>query len=200
MPKKPKRVKEAKKHPGWGSSSLRRNEYATKDPETGLIKSKGRARIPRQSEIKADSTAQKARQQENDRLDEEAGLISGYVHENTLSKPFGGTKAKAGVIGDFRKPSGGVRSHKMRKKIRYNRKNPPPLPKAPREPLGDLRIQILARDSYTCRYCGSRVGPFHVDHVVPWSKGGPNTVENLVTACKFCNLRKGTKIWVPKPL
>lgn len=70
-----------------------------------------------------------------------------------------------------------------------------------REPIpAYLRRRILARDDNACRYCGSMDGPFHMDHVMPVSKGGPTTQGNLVTACETCNLRKGADYWKPNPL
>jgi hypothetical protein len=65
----------------------------------------------------------------------------------------------------------------------------------------DMRNDILLRDNYTCRYCGTRRGPFHIDHVYPSSKGGETTLDNLVTACKKCNLKKSDKVGIwPKSL
>lgn len=54
------------------------------------------------------------------------------------------------------------------------------------------RFEILKRDGFRCRYCGSTplAGPLHVDHVVPSSKGGTDDPENLLTACSTCNLGK----------
>lgn len=56
-----------------------------------------------------------------------------------------------------------------------------------------LRFQVLRRDGFTCQYCGRRAPEvkLHVDHVVPWSAGGGNDLENLRTACDVCNLGKG---------
>ena len=53
----------------------------------------------------------------------------------------------------------------------------------------DLREQVLARDRYTCAYCGGLAG--QVDHVVPLAKGGSNALTNLVAACRRCNNPKG---------
>lgn len=64
-----------------------------------------------------------------------------------------------------------------------------------------LREQVLKRDGYRCRYCGSTESPFHLDHVYPVSKGGETTIDNLVTACVKCNLSKHNKIGIwPVPL
>ncbi len=52
---------------------------------------------------------------------------------------------------------------------------------------------VMLRDQFTCQYCGS--APAHnelnIDHVIPRSQGGADSWENLVTACRPCNLRKG---------
>lgn len=59
-----------------------------------------------------------------------------------------------------------------------------------------LRYEILRRDGFKCRYCGRKSDEvaLDVDHVVPSSLGGPDTPTNLVSACKDCNLGKGTSI------
>ncbi len=56
------------------------------------------------------------------------------------------------------------------------------------------RREIFIRDNYTCQYCGVRTRELTLDHVIPRSKGGPHTWENLVSACKTCNHRKGGKM------
>jgi 5-methylcytosine-specific restriction endonuclease McrA len=57
------------------------------------------------------------------------------------------------------------------------------------------RRGILSRDHYTCQYCG--VMPprkaLTIDHVLPRSRGGKTTWENVVTACQKCNGRKGCR-------
>lgn len=53
------------------------------------------------------------------------------------------------------------------------------------------RAQILDRDRRTCAYCGSRAST--VDHVMPQSRGGRNTWDNLVAACGPCNNRKADR-------
>jgi len=65
-----------------------------------------------------------------------------------------------------------------------------------RLPIATLRLSrrnILLRDKFTCQYCGCRppVSDLDVDHVTPRSRGGLSTWQNLVTACRACNLRKG---------
>lgn len=55
------------------------------------------------------------------------------------------------------------------------------------------RRGILVRDRETCQYCGGQPGRPHltVDHVLPRSRGGETTWENVVAACRDCNHRKG---------
>lgn len=57
------------------------------------------------------------------------------------------------------------------------------------------RRTVLARDRYTCQYCGTQPGKdrLTVDHVVPRSLGGTTAWENVVTACGPCNRRKGNR-------
>ncbi len=61
-----------------------------------------------------------------------------------------------------------------------------------------LRFRILLRDGFRCGTCGAspleKAGTeLHVDHVVPWSKGGETVPENLATKCSRCNLGKGNE-------
>lgn len=54
------------------------------------------------------------------------------------------------------------------------------------------RQRIFKRDNHECVYCGS-VKQLTLDHVIPKSRGGKNTWNNLVTCCFTCNLKKGNK-------
>lgn len=55
------------------------------------------------------------------------------------------------------------------------------------------RSMIYMRDGNKCQYCGSTKN-LTIDHIIPRSKGGGNTWENLVTACHSCNTHKGDKL------
>jgi 5-methylcytosine-specific restriction endonuclease McrA len=55
------------------------------------------------------------------------------------------------------------------------------------------RRAVFARDSWTCQYCGSRSN-LTVDHVIPRSKGGSSSWENIVASCAPCNRRKGDRL------
>ena len=54
------------------------------------------------------------------------------------------------------------------------------------------RREVLRRDRYTCQYCGSTKN-LTLDHVIPRSKGGKHSWDNVVTACERCNSRKGDR-------
>jgi len=55
------------------------------------------------------------------------------------------------------------------------------------------RRALFARDGHRCQYCGSGAR-LTLDHVVPRSRGGASSWENVVTACAPCNLRKGDRL------
>ena len=52
------------------------------------------------------------------------------------------------------------------------------------------RSMIYKRDDNECQYCGSKTN-LTIDHVIPRSRGGEDTWENLVTCCASCNSKKG---------
>ena len=56
------------------------------------------------------------------------------------------------------------------------------------------RKAVLARDSWTCQYCGCQRSGLTVDHVIPRSRGGKSNWENIVAACGPCNRRKGNRL------
>lgn len=55
------------------------------------------------------------------------------------------------------------------------------------------RRVVLARDDHRCQYCGSR-SHLTIDHVIPRSRGGNSSWENIVTSCAPCNSRKGDRL------
>ena len=63
----------------------------------------------------------------------------------------------------------------------------------PRARVKLTRREIFTRDHHTCQYCGNTGGDLTVDHVLPRSRGGLHTWDNVVTACRSCNHRKGGK-------
>lgn len=65
-----------------------------------------------------------------------------------------------------------------------------------RLPSRSLRLNrhtIFARDGHSCQYCGRRLpsAQLSVDHVIPRSRGGQTTWDNVVCACIVCNIKKG---------
>jgi hypothetical protein len=67
--------------------------------------------------------------------------------------------------------------------------------KAGRDPSLRLRFRVLLRDNFACKQCGSSPAKhpgieLHIDHILPWSKGGETTIDNLQTLCSNCNLGK----------
>lgn len=61
-----------------------------------------------------------------------------------------------------------------------------------------LRHEVFRRDNYRCRECGAtnKETTLEIDHIVPVSKGGSNSLSNLQTLCKKCNRAKHTRTWV----
>jgi 5-methylcytosine-specific restriction endonuclease McrA len=57
------------------------------------------------------------------------------------------------------------------------------------------RKNILIRDGYVCQYCGEQFvsGELELEHVIPRARGGLSTWENLVAACRDCNVRKADR-------
>ena len=66
--------------------------------------------------------------------------------------------------------------------------------RVPRMILRPTRANILLRDEETCQYCGKHSRDLTLDHVVPRSRGGQSTWENLVACCRACNGRKGNRL------
>lgn len=64
-------------------------------------------------------------------------------------------------------------------------------------PLG-MRFKVLSRDRFKCVLCGDTPATnpgcvLHVDHILPWSKGGATAPDNLRSLCKSCNLGRGNR-------
>ena len=59
------------------------------------------------------------------------------------------------------------------------------------------RYNIMKRDNFTCQYCGAKSPEvqLEVDHMIPKSKGGQDTPDNLITACINCNRGKRDSVY-----
>ena len=68
--------------------------------------------------------------------------------------------------------------------------------KIPKVTLKLNRISIYSRDDYTCYICGKTFGEskLSIDHIVPLSRNGKNSWENMISCCKPCNWMKGDKL------
>lgn len=78
-----------------------------------------------------------------------------------------------------------------KKKVKYEPENNRTIP------LG-IRLEVLARDNFRCVYCGKSpstdIGTkLHIDHILPFSKGGKSILENLQALCLDCNLGKSDR-------
>lgn len=62
----------------------------------------------------------------------------------------------------------------------------------PQKRVAFTRFNLFLRDEFCCQYCGAK-GDLTFDHVVPRSRGGITSWENVVAACSTCNLRKGAR-------
>ena len=64
---------------------------------------------------------------------------------------------------------------------------------------GKLRLFIMERDDYTCKYCNNSTKKepnllLEIDHIIPVSKGGCTVEDNLQTLCWRCNRKKSNKL------
>lgn len=68
--------------------------------------------------------------------------------------------------------------------------------RVPRRTVKFSRLNVLLRDNHTCQYCAEKLprAKLNLDHVIPRSRGGTTTWENIVTSCHECNRRKGGRM------
>lgn len=65
--------------------------------------------------------------------------------------------------------------------------------RVPFKELPLTRRNVFQRDRHTCQYCAYKGEQLSIDHVIPRSRGGQDTWENVITACIRCNVRKGNR-------
>jgi 5-methylcytosine-specific restriction endonuclease McrA len=82
-------------------------------------------------------------------------------------------------------PGGAIRLPRVIVLLGYDR--------VPRRHVRYSRLNIFARDKFTCQYCGGKPhrSQLNLDHVIPRSLGGRTTWENVVCSCVDCNRQKG---------
>jgi hypothetical protein len=74
-----------------------------------------------------------------------------------------------------------------------------PRKRTPRDVNWRLRARVLIRDACLCQMCGASPAKnpdvvLHVDHIMPWTKGGETVEDNLQTLCSVCNIGKSNLI------
>lgn len=90
-------------------------------------------------------------------------------------------------------------THREKVRARVNRRRARKLASEGTHTAQQIQEQ-LKRQKHKCYYCQKRLQKqkgryvYHVDHIVPLSKGGSNDISNLVIACPFCNDSKGAKL------
>lgn len=65
--------------------------------------------------------------------------------------------------------------------------------RVPYRPVPLTRRNVFQRDGHRCLYCGRGDGPLSIDHVLPRSRGGRDSWDNVATACMPCNVRKADR-------
>ena len=65
--------------------------------------------------------------------------------------------------------------------------------KIPYKEIPLTRRNLMYRDHFSCQYCGVKTTDLTVDHVIPRSKGGTDTWDNVVASCQRCNVKKGNR-------
>ena len=55
------------------------------------------------------------------------------------------------------------------------------------------RRNLMYRDHYSCQYCGTKTTDLTIDHVIPKSRGGSDSWENVAASCQECNVKKGDR-------
>lgn len=66
----------------------------------------------------------------------------------------------------------------------------------PQEKPAFTRFNVFLRDKWTCQYCATKFKTHELtfDHLIPRSRGGLTTWENILAACQYCNLLKGNML------
>lgn len=104
-----------------------------------------------------------------------------YDFSDWLSLPVRDVDDGLPIIG------GEIRVPRVLHLLRYER--------TPRAVVRLTRRNLMLRDQFQCQYCAKRPTQrdLNVDHVMPRSRGGADSWENLVVSCRFCNLKKGRR-------
>lgn len=127
-------------------------------------------------------------------------LSNPKIHYNTYKQRFGGWQNACLRFVEY-KMGGDIEIDEGRKEIEgkqdkgRERKELSYKPGDTRSIPVSVRLKVLRRDKFRCVFCGrspaTDIGvKLHLDHIVPFSKGGKSTQDNLQTLCQDCNLGK----------
>ena len=113
-------------------------------------------------------------------------IYPSFITFGTYFNRFGSWKK---AIEEFIKYSNGelkIKKEATTRKVRKNINN-------------SLRYDIMKRDNFKCQYCGASPAKdsdveLQIDHIIPVSKGGDNSIDNLKTICNHCNIGKYNKL------
>jgi len=121
---------------------------------------------------------------------------------NTFARRFGGWRASLEKFIEYINNDENIVSKNEEKKnadlvqtIEFTGNNAEFKSKTSRETNLRLRFKVLQRDNFKCCACGASPAKdpnvnLHIDHIIPWSKGGETVFDNLQTLCQNCNLGK----------
>jgi HNH endonuclease/Homing endonuclease associated repeat len=120
-------------------------------------------------------------------LDAEQSTASVANHSDLTESPATGATGKAST------QASSQISARVKRRAPTNVK-----PEDRRDPSIGLRFNVFKRDQFRCKLCGrspaTELGcELHADHVVPFSKGGKTTLENLQALCSHCNVGKSNR-------
>ena len=133
----------------------------------------------------------------------EQGIPADQAHRVARARTREEKQAVDAVLGEFFTLVDGVWiNQRAEEEIRRERKKRAALKDLQeRDEYRKFRDLVLGRDGHTCVYCGVTGVPLQLDHVIPRSRGGADTPDNLVACCRPCNTSKGAKTpeeWVRK--
>lgn len=127
---------------------------------------------------------------------------------NTYARHFGGWRGALQAFIDWINTDKAEIIHPESEETQNNKTNTIKSPIAPSIPNNPyimrtttrdinlrLRFKVMHRDNFKCCACGASPAKdpsvvLHVDHIIPWAKGGESTIDNLQTLCSKCNLGK----------
>ena len=119
-----------------------------------------------------------------------AVLMNLYSYDNNESRSLADISSEVGM--SSQRVSVCLKALEKKRFLTLAPKRPADVSRTRRKMSATKMLRVFARNDYRCVQCGSRDN-LTVDHIVPWSKGGTNEMDNLQTLCRSCNSSKGTK-------